>query len=230
MYEIFTAMARRISTKANPVATVETIVAEAVVVVDGAEHASLTRRTQPHGAYRTVAATGDLAIQVDQIQYETRSGPCLDALAEQHVFRTDDLASDTRWPEFALRATDQTPVVSMLAHRLHLDEDTSLAALTLYSTKPAAFADVDLNVLNSLATLSAIAIAKAEAESQRDNLQAGLTSNRRIGAAVGILMSRYRVTYDEGFTYLRIASQHQHLRLAVVAEDVILTGELNLPD
>ena len=229
MYEIFTAMARRISTQENPVATVETIVAEAVAVIDGAEHASITRRVGTQGPYRTIAATGDLAIQVDEIQYETRSGPCLDALADQHVFRSDDLAADTRWPEFARRATDRTPVVSMLAHRLHLDEDTSLAALNLYSTKPAAFAAVDHNVLNSLATLSAIAIAKADAESQRDSLQAALASNRRIGAAVGIVMARYRVTYEDGFTYLRVASQHQHLKLAVVAEDVLETGELNLP-
>jgi hypothetical protein len=58
------------------------------------------------------------------------------------------------------------------------------------------------------------------------NLEAALVSARRIGAAVGVLMTRYRVTDAQAFDLLRIASQHENRKLRDIAEDVILTGEL----
>jgi hypothetical protein len=56
------------------------------------------------------------------------------------------------------------------------------------------------------------------------NLEFALISSRRIGAAVGILMARHHVTYDEGFDILRSASQIGHCKVRDLAEEVILTG------
>jgi hypothetical protein len=60
------------------------------------------------------------------------------------------------------------------------------------------------------------------------NLETALISARRIGAAMGILMNRYQMTDEQAFDALRVASQHRHRKLRDVAEDVIMTGVLDL--
>ena len=49
----------------------------------------------------TVASTGALARRVDEHQYATRTGPCLDALRRGNTVRVDSYASATEWPDFA---------------------------------------------------------------------------------------------------------------------------------
>ena len=74
-----------------------------------------------------------------------------------------------------------------------------------------------------------IACVEAEEAAERDkiaHLEAALVSSRRIGAAIGILMAGRRVTYDQAFELLRVASQHGHRKLRDVAEDVIFTGDV----
>lgn len=69
----------------------------------------------------------------------------------------------------------------------------------------------------------------ATARTQIKHLEHALVSNRRIGAAVGILMYRHKITYEQGFELLRVASQDGHQKLHDIAEAVIDTGQLNLP-
>jgi AmiR/NasT family two-component response regulator len=83
-------------------------------------------------------------------------------------------------------------------------------------------------VLDQLATHSAIALLKANAEEQNAHLRAALDSNRRIGIAIGIIMASYKTTDIQAFDLLRMASQHSHRKLRDVAEDVITTGALEL--
>jgi hypothetical protein len=66
----------------------------------------------------------------------------------------------------------------------------------------------------------------AAANARADHLEKALASARRIGAAIGILMYRHRVTYEQGFDLLRIASQNLHRKLFEVAEDVLAAGQL----
>jgi hypothetical protein len=59
------------------------------------------------------------------------------------------------------------------------------------------------------------------------HLSIALESNRRIGAAMGILMTRHGLTDAAAFDALRVTSQHIHEKLVAVAERVILTGDLD---
>ncbi|HKC28862.1 MAG TPA: ANTAR domain-containing protein [Jatrophihabitans sp.] len=68
--------------------------------------------------------------------------------------------------------------------------------------------------------------ALAEALTKIQNLEIALTTNRRIGMAMGIVMARYRVTEEDAFGILRTASQHRHRKLREIAEDAIYTGEI----
>ena len=58
-------------------------------------------------------------------------------------------------------------------------------------------------------------------------LRQALESNRDIGAATGIVMSRFRLTRDQAFDALRTVSQRQHRKLRDVADEVLTSGTLD---
>jgi GAF domain-containing protein len=223
----FAALAREFARQPTLAATLEAIVIHTVTTIEPAEHAAITTH-RPGGKFQTIATTGDLPLRVDEIQYQTQQGPCLQALTDHHVLRSDDLATDPRWPVFGRLATDQTEVVSMMSHRLLLEEDNTLGALNMYSRKPAAFAPLELSVLDELATHAGIAMTLAASRDRNEHLHRALESNRTIGVAIGILMTRKLTTRQQAFDLLRIASQHSHIKLHDLAEYVIDTG--TLPD
>src|SRR4051794_8033550 len=64
----------------------------AIERVPGAEHAGITRVTDTRT--ETVAPTSELVKLVDQIQYDLRNGPCVDAVLKEQVFQADDLTTD----------------------------------------------------------------------------------------------------------------------------------------
>lgn len=64
------------------------------------------------------------------------------------------------------------------------------------------------------------------AQQQVENLNVALQSSRDIGAAVGILMSEYRVDRDAAFELLRSASMHTNRKVRDLALDVIDRGSL----
>jgi signal transduction histidine kinase/DNA-binding response OmpR family regulator len=82
-----------------------------------------------------------------------------------------------------------------------------------------------LAVHHELACLRKFAL--DEAENRSANLERALTSNRQIGAAVGILMAMHKLTSDRAFALLREASNKTNRRLRDVADQVVLTGSLD---
>jgi uncharacterized coiled-coil protein SlyX len=84
-------------------------------------------------------------------------------------------------------------------------------------------------------SVDAKVIAHLEAEGVIDrstiaNLEAALITCRRIGAAMGIVMSTAKVTEDGAFDLLRQTSQRQHRKLREVAEKILRTGTLDDPE
>lgn len=203
------------------------LTAHCLELVDGAESAGITCISD--SGCETAAPTDELALKVDALQFEVGSGPCIDAAIEETVFRTDDLRTDKRWPVFGRRAADELGVQSMLSFRLFFEDDDQLAAaLNLYSTKTSAF-----SAIAQLSGLAATAYGAAVVTSRRRqtrivNLERALASNREIGAAIGVLMTRHKVTQDQAFDLLRMASQNTHRKLADIARDVVETGALEM--
>lgn len=204
------------------------ITTTAVSIIDTAEAASITRGVD--GEFETVAETSDLPPKVDAIQYELGSGPCVDSALEDCVFRTGDLGNDPRWPEFGKRASEEFDVRSMLAVRLFIeDKDNLIASLNLYSTARDAFTAGDQARAELIAIYSAAAVNAMTEKERSRNLRVALESNRQIGVALGILMSRYKVSDDEAFSLMQMASQRTHRKLRDIAAEVVDTGDLQLP-
>jgi hypothetical protein len=226
----FAAIARDLQRAPDKDATLAEIVACAMRIVPGVEAAGLT--VVRGSNYRTVAPSGELPRQVDEIQYELRTGPCVDAIVNETTFRTGDLENDPRWPTFGKRAAVEVGVHSMLAIRLFLadghDRET-IGALNMYSTRYQAFTE-SCEVLGCIfATHAAIAFHDADSSEQMVNLQLAQESNREIGMAMGVLMSRHQLTQSQSFDLLRMASQHTHRKLREIASDVVETGMLDFP-
>lgn len=196
-----------------------------VRIIPNAESAGITCVSSD--GFESVAATSELAEHVDRIQFDVGNGPCIDAAVEETIYHTADLRSDQRWPEFGRRASEETGVRSMLSYRLFFEDDSDFAAaLNVYSTKVDAFDDNAHIAGLAASTFGAELITSRRRKSEISHLERALASNREIGAAIGILMAQHRVTREQAFDLLRMASQNRHRKLADIARDVVDTGTL----
>lgn len=209
----------------GPDEAMKVITDRAVHAIPGAEAAGITR-SKERGGFETVAPTDALAVEVDRIQYAVGSGPCVDAALESAIYLTGDLRSDERWPEFGKRAADETGVLSMLAFRLFLEDDDQIAALNVFSKQENAFTEQDRMTGLVLSTYGALAVVSARRLDRIVNLERALASNRDIGVAIGVLMGLHRITREQAFDLLRMASQARHRKLAEIAKMVADTGSL----
>jgi AmiR/NasT family two-component response regulator len=100
---------------------------------------------------------------------------------------------------------------------------------SLRTTQPHAFDEDDETVATLVATHGSAALTAGLSRHEAHNLRAALDSNRTIGIAVGIIMSRALLDKGQAFDLLRIASQKTHRKLADVAGEVARTGTLELP-
>ena len=208
----------------GPADTLDAVVRMAVDRVPGALCASIT--SYEHGRFRTVAATDDRARRADDIQYALGSGPCLDAIVEDALYRPRDLRHDDRWPEYGERVSSELGLLSMLSYRLGHETDDSIDGLNIYADEVAAFDEHAELVGLMLATHGALAVALSANQLQVENLRKALASNREIGVAMGVLMTRHQVTRDQAFGLLRMASQNTNRKLHEVALEVADTGGL----
>lgn len=226
LVDVFGELRPEIANAGQPEVALKAITARSLSVVAGAQHAGITRAHE--GGFESVAPTSDVVLRVDAIQYDLDSGPCVDAAVSASIFRADDLRTDPRWPEFGRRAAQETGILSMLTFRMFFENEEYIAALNLYSAEAEAFSDEAQLAGLALATYGASAITSARRLEEITNLERALASNRDIGVAVGVLMGLHRVSRDEAFDLLRIASQGRHRKLVDVAHDVAETGSLDI--
>jgi ANTAR domain/GAF domain len=220
----FSDLARLLSDGESLPDMLDRLVKVAAQAVIGTEHCAITL-VQGQSLPHTVAASDELPIQVDKLQYQLQEGPCLDALVVSDVTLTNDLAADRQWPVFAARAVAETGVRAMLSFRLYLTADAR-AALNFYSSRSQAFPLSAIATGSIFASYGSMAMLAAIHEERALNLTRAVESNREIGTAIGILMATKKVTQQDAFDQLRRASQNLHRRLRDIAAEVNITGEL----
>ena len=224
----FAEIGREITARSQGGGVLDGVIQATVRRIPGAEWVSITQYREPN--FQTVASTDPRATQADELQYALGSGPCLDAIVEDTIFRPDDIAHDPLWPEYGSRVSEQFGVASMLSFRLEIEADDVVGCLNMYSRKLSAFGDADLPMGLLLSTHAAWALATQIANNKAATLQHAVDSNRDIGIAIGILMSTHKITREAAFDLLRITSQGSHRKLREVATDVVETGTLTVPE
>jgi len=87
----------------------------------------------------TVAHTGQLAVDLDETQYERGHGPCLHAARTGELTEIADTRTETRWQDYTQRAAERGNL-SSLSIPLVIDEDEQVTgALNVYARQPDAF-------------------------------------------------------------------------------------------
>ena len=133
-----------------------------------------------------------------------------------------DLTTDRRWPVWAPTVHAELGVRAMMSMVLHTERE-SLGALNMYGDRVDPWTSRSIAVAYALADQLAAALADAWEIEYRERAIDGRTI---IGQAQGILMERLEIDADQAFAYLRRVSQTQHLKLVVVAEDLVSTRRL----
>jgi hypothetical protein len=226
MVSLFDDLGREISMDCTPEQSLAVITRRAVEQVPGATDAGITR-ARPDGGFESVGTTSETVRQVDDVQYATGSGPCIDAALDSAVYVTGNLRDDPRWPLFGKRAADDFGILSMLSFRMYFEDDDYIAALNLYSPERDAFDQQSCLTGLTLSTYGALAVTAARRQERMVNLERALESNRDIGVAIGVLMGLHRLTREQAFDLLRMASQAKHRKVRDLARDVAETGTLD---
>jgi GAF domain-containing protein len=220
----FARLARELAELHGVLPTVEGVVHRAVEVVpcDWAAVAvtdHLTRRP----ARLSAANDADLAAVVADIAGRHGASPGIEAFLSCRTVVVHDLARDDRFPGYAAEMVATTPVRSVVSHSLRLGR-TVVGVMSCYARCPDLFDEAAVERARLLADHAAVAIELAVAEDRADNLQAALQRSRSIGAAVGILVERYRLTPDDAFALLSRLSQDHNRKVADVAAQLLETG------
>ena len=203
--------------------TLTRITRAATELVEGCDHAGVLILSGKK--VHSLAPTGQLVVDSDQLQERMREGPCFDAArpgSQERVFRIADFNQEQpRWPLFAPQA-HALGVGSMMGFLLYTDEE-ELGALNLYSGKPGTFTEEAETTGWLLASHAAVALSGARSHAQ---MEQAIATRHVIGEAMGILMGSRRLTEDQAFGVLRRYSQENNVKLRDVARQVTEHGIL----
>jgi transcriptional regulator with GAF, ATPase, and Fis domain len=223
---VFAELARSLAEATGMGPTLQEIVDYSIVVVpcDWAA-AAATDEIGPHPARLAASTDQGLMATVAEIAGGAGTSPGWAAFLAASMVYVPDLAIDGRFPAYAEAMIERTPIRSVLSFGLQLREER-LGVLSLYGKSTNSFAEDAVERARLLADHGAIAI-DAELQARRaETLEAALQSNRTVGVALGILMERHDLTAEAAFDVLRRISSHTNRKLAVIAEELVTTGQL----
>ena len=193
------------------------------IAVPGASEVSVTLVKK--NVADTAACTGELALQLDEGQYERGYGPCLDAATLGEMMHIDDMATETRWADYTKEAVRRGALSSLsMPLVVHEDQEVS-AALNIYSTSAHAYDEAAQRNAGDVASAAESLLANLyQHDSSRQlvrQLAQALESRPVIDQAKGILMRDRGCTASESFDLLVAASQRTNRKLRVIAQDVV---------
>jgi GAF domain-containing protein len=171
----------------------------------------------------TAAFTGDLALHLDEKQYEKGQGPCLAAAVAGDTMIIDDMAAETRWPEYTPRAVEHG-VHSSLSVGLPIQQAVT-GCLNVYATSRSAFDAAGIEVAKTFASYAAVALANAHlyatTAALAEQMQQAMASRAVIEQAKGILVAQTRCSPEQAFDLLIRQSQHSNRKLRDIAQTIV---------
>ncbi|MFI6509925.1 ANTAR domain-containing protein [Streptosporangium sp. NPDC050855] len=173
----------------------------------------------------TIASSDDLTLAVDQIQYRTGEGPCLDTLSSGQANHITDTSTEPRWRSFCTEAFVHG-VRSCLSLPL-MGPSGQVGGYNLYNPRPDAFDDDALARMRVFADTAAGAVAlslrMADQSKLNADLRATLASRSVIDQAIGIVMAQQRCSAEDAFALLSRASQNRNLKVHDLAAEIVAT-------
>jgi GAF domain-containing protein len=208
--------ARTINQARTPSETIQTIAETALLSIPSIEHVGVSVLDR-HGQAETVAATSDLVLELDKLQYSLDEGPCVDSLRDATVVAAPRIKDDPRWPRYAPAAV-QLGLKAQLAVKLYLDEQGTVGGLNMYSTASEEIDPQAPGIADLFATHAAVALGKAR---EVDHLHQALRTREIIGQAIGLLMAQYQLDTDGAFAFLVRTSSHSNIKVRDIAVQMV---------
>ena len=148
---------------------------------------------------QTVSASDDLALRVDELQFDLGEGPCWDALRQRTPVLAIDLpAAQKQWPAFAPAATERG-IASVFAFPLFIGP-LRIGAIDLYSTTTTDLDDHDQQRASAMAAVVSRRVlhrALAATLNADEETDSDLYSRRVVYQATGMVLAQLDVTPDD---------------------------------
>jgi GAF domain-containing protein len=195
-------------------AALDDLVRSAADNIPGVDVASISLRGKD-GSLSTLAATDQVAHQVDQIQYQLSEGPCYAAVTGERLVLVNDLASASEFPRYGKQAFDYGMGSQLAIQLLHNGEQ---AGLNLYARQRQAFDRATVELAELFATQAGAVLKYA---TQAEQLTEAVHTRTDIGTAVGIVMERYGIDRERAFAFLVRNSNQRNIKLRHLAQEII---------
>ena len=214
----------RVELERTPISQGARVVAGTVrELVHGEAEVSVT--VLQDGRPRTAAFTDDLAVQLDERQYATGFGPCLDAARHGRTITLVLEEAADRYPEFVRAALRRR-----LTHTLSVPVPVPArsgwaAALNLYGLSEHPFSPATRSGVEQFAPYAGTFLENLrrhhEARQLAQGLQEAMRSRAVIEQAKGVVMAQEHCSSEEAFALLVRKSQKDNVKLREVAAALV---------
>ena len=171
---------------------------------------------------KTAVFTGELAMHLDERQYQNGVGPCLDAALSGETV-VIDVADDSLYPDFAHSAR-RAGVTHSVSIGLPVPNRV-VGALNIYASTPHALSEETIAFAQAFASYAGVAVANAALYHHNaelaDQMRTAMQSRSVIEQAKGILMARHGYDADEAFKSLSKMSQDSNRKLRDIAQSIL---------
>lgn len=170
----------------------------------------------------TISATDDVAVRLDELQFDLGEGPCWEAMRTvaaviEPEFRLRGLA---RWPAFAA-AAENDAVASMFAFPLAVGE-LKIGAVDLYSSTPVNLSPVECTQATAMAeAIGRHVLRDALSDFAERDAQAGLYSRRTIHQATGVVLAQLAISPDDALLMIQARAFSTGQRMMEVAQAIV---------
>jgi GAF domain-containing protein len=189
--------------------------------IPGADEVSVTLLEEKRA--RTVAFTGELAVHLDERQYEQGFGPCMDAALSGDVIGIPDTAADDRYPDFGAVAA-RAGMGSTLSVGMPVPQRV-VGALNLYARATEAFGRTSVERAQQFAGFGAVVMVNAALIESKAalaiQLERAMMSRAVIEQAKGIIMGQQNCSADQAFAELVRWSQRANRKLHDIAAEIV---------
>jgi hypothetical protein len=188
------------------------VAATAVAAIPYADAVSITVLSWPDA--RTAASTHERALELDQLQYASGRGPCLEAASQRTPVRAVLGEEHQRWPEF-VDAAQRLGIHASLSVPLLIDrlaeEQELVGSLHIYSETASAFDPFDAQLMRLYTAAAGQAISNAgrwqHSRETVTQFEKALLSRSDIDMAKGALIALHGCEPGEAFAKLVDESQ-----------------------
>lgn len=212
----------RLMVEDEPLSRVAARVAQAArMTLPGIDEASVTLVEDDRAG--TVAFTGELAVHLDERQYEQGFGPCLDASRSGRLVQVRDTADEARYRDFARQAA-RAGVTRSLSVGMPVP-GRAVGGLNLYARSGTGFDEEALAATHAFAAEAAVVLANAallaRTAEQVQQLRQAMASRSVIEQAKGMVMIARGCSEDEAFAELGQLSRRTNRKLRDVAQEIV---------